>query len=379
MVSKKTFKNKLLMYRFVLGVVLSVCMVGFISFDVRAYNNSVSDFRLSTIQMTCVGGDTITGTVDMCTGIIPLDKWLLLENSYMFKLSFGGVGSIETSSPDVVFNTPGFRYYVNINGVKHYLDRSQACYFTIDNCNTDYFIFGVEVDYIVANNSASIGYAYYHVDFSDFSFEVDSLGVSDVTAQGIGDVILSESEKLQDLQRENNDLQQDENDLQEEANAMQSQEIELQEEANELQEKANETGKSLLDKVTDFFDNFFSRLGDFLLGLIVPSAEELTAFLGEVNDWFGERLGFIWYPFSFAVDMVAALANGTADTGFQVPEFKLNILGTEYQIWGGMTVDLDAFGIFQYVRIFTSFLLVAGIVKLAYDKWDEWIGGHGVG
>ena len=169
------------------------------------------------------------------------------------------------------------------------------------------------------------------------------------------------------------------NELQEEANAMQSQEIQLQEEANQLQEEANETGKSLLEKVTDFFDNFFSRLGEFLLGLIVPSADELTVFLDEVNDWFGERLGFIWYPFSFAVDMVSALANGTAETGFQVPEFKLDILGTEYQIWPGMTVDMDAFGIFRYVRIFTSFLLVAGIVKLAYDKWDEWIGGHGVG
>lgn len=156
-------------------------------------------------------------------------------------------------------------------------------------------------------------------------------------------------------------------------------EQQLQEEANTLQEEANETQKNIFDKIADFFDNFFSRLGDFLLGLIVPSAEELTAFLDEVNDWFGERLGFIWYPFSFAVDMVSALANGTADTGFQVPEFRLNILGTEYQIWGGMTVDLDAFGIFKYVRIFTSFLLVGGIVKLAYDKWDEWIGGHGVG
>lgn len=160
---------------------------------------------------------------------------------------------------------------------------------------------------------------------------------------------------------------------------LQEQANNLQEEANTLQEEANETQKNIFDKIADFFDNFFSRLGEFLLGLIVPSAEELTAFLDEVNVWFGERLGFIWYPFSFAVDMVAALANGTADTGFQVPEFKLNILGTEYQIWGGMTVDMDAFGIFQYVRIFTSFLLVAGIVKLALDKWDEWIGGHGVG
>ena len=171
---------------------------------------------------------------------------------------------------------------------------------------------------------------------------------------------------------ESNSLQEQQNQLQGEGNA-------LQEEANTLQEEANETQKNIFDKIADFFDNFFSRLGDFLLGLIVPSAEELTTFLDEVNAWFSDRLGFIWYPFSFAIDMVSALAGGSADTGFKVPGFSLNILGTEYQIWSGMTVDMDAFGIFRYVRIFTSFLLVGGIVKLAYDKWDEWIGGHGVG
>lgn len=111
----------------------------------------------------------------------------------------------------------------------------------------------------------------------------------------------------------------------------------------------------------------------------MPSSEDLTAFLEEVNEWFSARLGFIWYPFSLALDIVSAFAGGTADTMFKVPGLTLNILGGEHTIWNPIEVDLDAFGIFKYVRMFTSFLLVAGVVKLAHDKWDEWIGGHGVG
>lgn len=169
------------------------------------------------------------------------------------------------------------------------------------------------------------------------------------------------------------------NTLIEEGNALQEEANQLQEEANQLQEEANETSRGILSKITDFFNGFFSNLGNTVLSWIVPSSEDLAAFLEEVNTWFSDRLGFLWYIFSLAVDIVAAFAGGTADTGFYVPALTLNILGEEYQIWGNLEVDIDAFGIFQYVRYFTSALLCGGVVKLALDKWDEWIGGHGVG
>lgn len=153
-------------------------------------------------------------------------------------------------------------------------------------------------------------------------------------------------------------------------------EQQLQEEANALQKEENETQKGILDKITDFFGNFFKNLGDFLLGLIVPSSEELSVFLEEVNAWFGDRLGFIWYPFDLALRLVDALATGEADTSFQVPPLKLDLLGSEYTIYEGGTVELDVFGFFKYVRMFTSFMLVSGVVRLAVDKWNEWIGGR---
>lgn len=152
--------------------------------------------------------------------------------------------------------------------------------------------------------------------------------------------------------------------------------------------------KNILELLRDFFGSFFEKitsaisgavestfdsLGEKIKGWFIPTAEELTAFLDEVNAWFSERLGFIWYPFSLALDLVSALAGGSSDQQFVIPALHLNILGESYAIWNEITVDMDAFGIFKYVRLFTSFLLVSAVIKLAIDKWDEWIGGHGTG
>lgn len=145
-----------------------------------------------------------------------------------------------------------------------------------------------------------------------------------------------------------------------------------------IMEEQTETSKSILSSITDFFGSFFDNLREFIVGLLIPSGDDITEFLQEVNDWFSARLGFIWYPFDLAIKLVSAFASGDADNTFNVPALTLSLLGDNYQIWEPIEVDLDAFGIFQYVRYFTSVLLVSGVVTMAIHKWDEWIGGHGV-
>ena len=163
---------------------------------------------------------------------------------------------------------------------------------------------------------------------------------------------------------------------------------------SEGSDSGEDSSKNIFELLRDFFGSFFEKivasvknaiestfdaLGEKIKSWFIPTPEELTAFLDEVNAWFSERLGFIWYPFSLALDLVSALAGGSSDQQFVVPALHLNILGESYAIWNEITVDLDAFGIFKYVRLFTSFLLVSAVIKLAIDKWDEWIGGHGTG
>lgn len=166
-----------------------------------------------------------------------------------------------------------------------------------------------------------------------------------------------------------------------EGNEEQKKGNELQQQANELQEENNKTQKSIFSKITDFFNSFFDNLSNLVLRLVVPTQEELSTFFDEINTWFSDRLGFLWYPFDLAVRIVSLFgtqtkASAVIGSNFKIPEMKLNMLGTTYTIYGGGSVDMDAFGIFTYVRYFTSFLIVAGIIRMAIHKWDEWIGGH---
>lgn len=147
-------------------------------------------------------------------------------------------------------------------------------------------------------------------------------------------------------------------------------------EQTELQKEQNETQKGILSKITEFFNGFFDNLISSVVSLVIPSSDDLFAFLEEVNDWFGDRLGFIWYPFSLMFDLVAALGSGTADQYLVIPAISLNLLGAQYTILEETRVDIDAFGFFQYVRFFTSVMMVSGVVKLAVNKWDSWIGGR---
>lgn len=133
--------------------------------------------------------------------------------------------------------------------------------------------------------------------------------------------------------------------------------------------------QNLYYTIRNFFGGFFRNLTNALKNAIVPSSEELLALLTEMNDWFSERFGFIWYPFDLAIDIVAAFALGEPDSTITVPAFTINILGG-IKLWDEFEADLDPIDFLKYVRFFTSTIMCCGTVSLAIRKWDEWIGGE---
>lgn len=144
---------------------------------------------------------------------------------------------------------------------------------------------------------------------------------------------------------------------------------------SELPEEVADETFSLWNSITNFFGSFFTNFFDMIRDAVIPSEEDLMLLLTEMNDWFSDRLGFIWYPFDLAVQLVAALAGGEANTMFKVPALTLNMLGG-VTLWEAFEFDIDAFGILKYVRFFTGTVIVSQTVRLAIVKWDEWIGGH---
>lgn len=133
--------------------------------------------------------------------------------------------------------------------------------------------------------------------------------------------------------------------------------------------------QNLFYSIQNFFSGFFRNLQNTIKTAVVPSGDDVLALLQEMNDWFSERFGFIWYPFDLAIDIVGAFALGEPDSKITVPALTLNMLGG-IKLWDEFQVNLDPIGFMQYVRFFTSAIMCCGTVSLAIRKWDEWIGGE---
>lgn len=138
-----------------------------------------------------------------------------------------------------------------------------------------------------------------------------------------------------------------------------------------------DTSWNIFALLSNFFGNFFNNLGGMIKDLFIPTSEQMSLLWSDANSFFEEKLGFLWYPFDLALDIVDALSRGEAKNEITFPAFSLPINGG-IQVWDEMTFPIDQVGIFETVRLISSIVLCSGVAGLAYKKWDEWIGGHNV-
>jgi hypothetical protein len=136
-----------------------------------------------------------------------------------------------------------------------------------------------------------------------------------------------------------------------------------------------ETEKGIFVSIQNFFSGFFSNFGNMLKDLFIPSKQQMQFLFSDIEVFFSERLGFLWFPFDLAITIVETFTYGEAATTFKVPAIDINILGGVH-LYDGGEFPIDQVGILPTVKVFTSIMLACGVAALAYRKWDEWIGGH---
>lgn len=125
--------------------------------------------------------------------------------------------------------------------------------------------------------------------------------------------------------------------------------------------------------ISNFFSGFFNNLKNLFKDLFIPSSSDMQILLEDMQEFFSEKFGFLWYPFDQAIQIVDAFSSGTADSEFQIPACTLNLgpgIGT-VTMWNEQSVDLDPIGIAQYVRFFTSAIICCSVAMLAWKKFDE--------
>lgn len=131
----------------------------------------------------------------------------------------------------------------------------------------------------------------------------------------------------------------------------------------------------LFSLLGNFFSGFFSNFGNMLKDLFIPTKEQMQSLFADMESFFSDKLGFLWFPFDLAITIVETFTYGDADSIITVPPISINILGG-LDLYEGGQFDMDATGIFPYVRMVSSLVLACSVAGLAYNKWDEWIGGH---
>lgn len=145
--------------------------------------------------------------------------------------------------------------------------------------------------------------------------------------------------------------------------------------AEELPPGEDNVNMTIYERINSFFSSFFVKCGDMLKDLFIPTKEQIQSLFTDMENFFSDKLGFLWYPFDLAITIVETFTYGEADSMLTVPPITINILGG-IDLFPGGQFDMDEVGIFPYVRIVTSILLACAVAGLAYNKWDEWIGGH---
>ena len=174
-----------------------------------------------------------------------------------------------------------------------------------------------------------------------------------------------------------NELEHQTTEMEEQTQLQQDQLTEMEDQTEQLEEQT-ETQKGMLSKMTDFFGSFFDNLVDSVIGLFVPSKEDMADLFNRLNDFFSETFGFLYYPFDVFFEIINSLI--TADyTSVQFTFPTFSIMG--YKVWDNIKFSFNDYPltkqIFTYVRQGTGVIIVFSFIDYLRKFFDKRFGGGG--
>ena len=202
-------------------------------------------------------------------------------------------------------------------------------------------------------------------------YKLASGSIDDETMQGIQDSIQQGNEQSS-IQHSEQMAQSSEQHAEQMA-----QSSEQHAEQMEAEREQTEAQKGILNKITDFFGNFFENLKNFVIGIFVPGPDEMAALFDELNTFFSEKFGFLYYPFDFLIRAFNALMSEGDGTAMVFPGFS--IMG--YEVWPDIPFDIaeneTANNIFEIVRLMNGCTLSLGFINYLRNFFDKRFGGGG--
>lgn len=150
-----------------------------------------------------------------------------------------------------------------------------------------------------------------------------------------------------------------------------------------------EQNKNIFQKIGDIFnllnpfhENFFGRklvelIIDGLKGLFIPENEYFSNYFDELNNWFSDRLGFLYYPLDVLFDLFNRFLSLSSDNlVIRIPEIKEPT--TDVVLINNQSFDFNTLLENQVLRnlhniylILIDAIICFGLVNLLYNKYEE--------
>lgn len=147
------------------------------------------------------------------------------------------------------------------------------------------------------------------------------------------------------------------------------------------------TLKEVLSYINPFSENFFvykliDLLIDALKSLFVPSSDFFNNWVSDMNNYFGERFGLLYYPIEIVIEFLTRLYNlsTSLDSNFVLSFPDLKLMDTV--LISGFSFDFNTFlqnetfkNIYDIYLICVDVVLILGLVVLCKNTFVDIFGG----
>ena len=154
-------------------------------------------------------------------------------------------------------------------------------------------------------------------------------------------------------------------------------------------EEGNKTNKNIFERIGDilsflnpFSENFFAyKLVELLMNglksLFIPEDNFFSNYFNELNDWFSERLGFLYYPFELLFDLLDRFMNiNFSEPIINIPEIKepftnVALIKPINFNFNSLLENETLMIVHDIYFIIVDAVIYVGLVILLYKKYEE--------
>lgn len=148
-----------------------------------------------------------------------------------------------------------------------------------------------------------------------------------------------------------------------------------------------ETIKEMLSFINPLSENFFAYklvdlLIDALISLFVPSSEFFNNWVADLNTYFGDRFGLLYYPIELVIEFLNRIYNisESLDSGFIIsfPDLKLmdTVLIPSYSFDFAVFLENETFkNVYDIYLVCVDVILIFGLLILCSNVFAEVFGG----